>query len=178
MGAPQHVPTDPTAPRHYQAPHRRPGGWTADRPGEIEAGQPKAAGLGHQGPDQGYALRLAQVLADEIQLSSGEARSGEARSDALVGCAVVGLKRASLFGRAPVLHDLRAASAVWGFDRIADDALVAERTKRFAEIANAHHYEERRAVADAVPDEVLTLDLDEIQRRAKDDWRSVLRLGT
>jgi hypothetical protein len=173
MGAPQHVPTDPTAPRHYEAPRRRPGGWTADRPGELEGGQPKAAGLGHQGPDQGYALRLAQVLADEIQLSSGEARS-----DALAGCAVVGLKRASLFGRAPVLHDLRAASAVWGFDRAADQALVDERTKRFAEIANAHHYEERRAVADAVPDEVLTLDLDEIQRRSIDDWRSVLRLGT
>jgi hypothetical protein len=173
MGAPQHVPTDPTAPRHYQAPHRRPGGWTADRPGELHGGQPTAARLGRQGPDQGYALRLAAVVADELQLTGGESKG-----DVVAGCVAVGLKRASLFGRAPIMNDLRAAAAVWGFDRAAEDALVDERTKRFAEIANAHHYEERRAVVDAVPDEVLVLDLDEIRRRAKADWRSVLTLAT
>lgn len=172
MGAPQHVPTDPTAPRHYQAPRRRPGGWTADRPGEVEGRQPRSAGLGQQGPDQGYALRLARVLAHELVVDPGEREA-----DALAGCVAVGLKRASLFGRAPIMDDLRAAAAVWGFDRAADDALVAERSQRFAEIANAHHYEERRAVADAVPDDVLALDLDEIQRRAAADWRSVLTLA-
>jgi hypothetical protein len=172
MGAPQHVPTDPNARRHYQAPHRRPGGWTADRPGDLRGRQPTAAGLGRQGPDQGYALRLAKVLADELALTPGEAES-----DVLSGCVAVALKRASLFGRAPVMDDLRAGAAVWGFDRASDDALVAERTKRFAEIANAHHYEERRAVVDAVPDEVLALDLDEIRRRAGADWRSVLTLA-
>ena len=172
MGAPQHVPTDPTAPRHYQAPHRRPGGWTADRPGELRGGQPTAARLGRQGPDQGYALRLARVLADELELTERDTQV-----DVIAACVAVGLKRASLFGRAPIMDDLRAAAAVWGFDRPADDALVAERTKRFAEIANHHHYEERRAVADVVPDEVLTLDLDEIRQRAGDDWRSVLALA-
>ncbi len=173
MGAPQHVPTDPTAPRHYQAPHRRPGGWTADRPGELRGAQPTAARLGRQGPDQGYALRLARVLADELELADRETKA-----DVIAGCVAVGLKRASLFGRAPIMDDLRAAAAVWGFDRPADDALVAERTKRFAGIANNHHYEERRAVADVVPDEVLLLDLDEIRRRAGEDWRSVLALAT
>ena len=172
MGAPQHVPTDPTAPRHYQAPHRRPGGWTADRPGEIGGGQPTTARLGRQGPDQGYALRLARVLAGELELTGHDTQV-----DVIAGCVAVGLKRASLFGRAPIMDDLRAAAVVWGFDRPADDELVAERTRRFAEIANNHHYEERRAVADVVPDEVLTLDLDEIRRRAGDDWRSVLALA-
>ncbi len=159
MGAPQYVPTDPTDPPHYQAPQRRPGGWMADRPGELRGGQPTAARLGRQGPDQGYALRLARVLADELELVDREAED-----DVIAGCVAVGLKRASLFGRAPIMDDLRAAAAVWGFDRPADDALVSERTRAFAEIANNHHYEERRAVADAVPDEILSLDLDEIQQ--------------
>lgn len=172
MGAPQYVPTDPTDPPHYQAPQRRPGGWMADRPGELRGGQPTAARLGRQGPDQGYALRLARVLADELELVDREAED-----DVIAGCVAVGLKRASLFGRAPIMDDLRAAAAVWGFDRPADDALVSERTRAFAEIANNHHYEERRAVADAVPDEILSLDLDEIQQRARDDWRSVLALA-
>ena len=172
MGAPQHVPTDPTAPPHYQAPRRRRGGWTADRPGEVKGLQPRAAGLGRQGPDQGYALRLARVLAGELVLDPGESER-----DVLAGCVAVGLKRASIFGRAPIMDDLRAAAAIWGFDRAVDDALVALRTQRFAELANAHHYEERRAVADAVPGDVLALDLDEIRRRAGSDWRSVLTLA-
>ena len=36
----------------------------ADRPGEVVGGEsPAGPGMGHQGPDQGYALKLAQRFA-------------------------------------------------------------------------------------------------------------------
>ncbi len=173
MGAPQYVPTDPTAPRHYQAPIRRFDGSSADRPGALEGRQPTTTGLGRQGPDQGYALRLARWLADDLVLDPGEAQE-----DVVAGCVAVALKRASLLGRAPVLADLRAAAAVWGFDRDADRDLVAERSARFSEVANPHDYEERRALVDAVPDAVLLSDPAEIRQRVRDDWRSVLTLDS
>ena len=49
----------------------------------------------------------------------------EHESDAIAGCIGVALKRASLFGRAPVLHDLTAALTVWGFLGDAAPDLIA-----------------------------------------------------
>jgi pimeloyl-ACP methyl ester carboxylesterase len=40
---------------------------------------------------------------------------GRNHTDAIVGCIGVALKRASLFGRAPVLHDLTVALTIWGY---------------------------------------------------------------
>ena len=61
MTAPQYVPVkaiDDT--RLYTSPPRRPGSWTQDRPAELLSGQPRGDRLGSPGPDQGFALTLAE----------------------------------------------------------------------------------------------------------------------
>ena len=93
----------------------------------------------------------------------------------LVGILGVALKRASLYGRAPVIHDVTRALDVFGFlnpDAPAD--LVAFRTSLFE--AAGHHYELQRAIADVVPAETLRLGAFVIERAAKGNWRSLLDL--
>ena len=81
MAAPEHVPVDRTKPvRAYESPPRRPESWLPDRPGElVEEGQPRGDRLGHQGPDQGYALRLARQLRGQAHPHAGRAREGRPR---------------------------------------------------------------------------------------------------
>ena len=61
--------------------------------------------MGSQGPDQGFALRLARAFRSRLRLGPGEHVA-----DVVVGCVGVALKRAALFGRAPVADDLEAVS--------------------------------------------------------------------
>jgi hypothetical protein len=89
----------------------------------------------------------------------------------------VALKRASLFGRAPVIHDLTIAFTLFGFlDADADDELVAWRRSLFEEVSNPHHYVEQRAIADLVPESTLRLSPSEVTARHDTDWRSLLDL--
>ena len=173
MAAPRFVPTkaiDDT--RTYTSPPRRPGSWLQDRPAELLAGQPRGERLGSPGPDQGYGLTLAERFRGKLAL-----RPGEHEDDAITGCLAVALKRASLFGRAPVVHDLTIAFTLWGFlDEGAPDELVAQRRMLFEEVANNHHYVEQRAIADRVPESTLRLSPAEITRRHGEDWRGLLDL--
>lgn len=86
-----------------------PSSWVADRAGEVRdhGGQPTGPLFGSAGPDQGYALGLFKRL----QLSLGSVSEDDARA-AIVG---VAMKRASVFGRAPVLKDLSVAAGLLGF---------------------------------------------------------------
>lgn len=129
--------------------------------------------MGAPGPDQGYLLKLVPLLRDELELTQGEQLA-----DVEAGCVAVALKRASLLGRAPVLHDLRVAYIVWGYlDPLAPADLVAERTERFEGVhLTAHHYPELRAVVDAVPAATLRGAPADLARRAQVDWRSLLTL--
>src|SRR4051812_5257700 len=111
MAAPEFVPTSPTARKSYVSPLRRAGSWVADRPGELEGRQPEGDRLGSPGPDQGYVSHLTDTLKGTLKLGSHEHET-----DALAAVAAVGLKRASLFGRAPVIHDVQAAVVLLGFD--------------------------------------------------------------
>ena len=173
MAAPRYVPTkaiDDT--RIYTSSPRRPEGWHPDRPAELEFGQPRGERLGSPGPDQGYGLTLAEQFRGKLHL-----RPGEHEDDAITGCLAVALKRASIFGRAPVIHDLTIAFTLWGFlDEDAPDDLVAARRLRFEEVANSHHYVEQRAIADVVPDSTLRLSPAEVTRRHGDGWRDLLDL--
>ena len=111
VAAPEFVPVDRTKLlRTYESPPRRPAPWLADRPGELLARPARRARLGYPGPDQGYVLRLARQFHGKLALTSGEHER-----DALAGGCGVALRRASLFGRAPVVHDLTVALTVWGF---------------------------------------------------------------
>ena len=178
MAAPEFVPLKANdRPRSYTSPPRRDDEWHPDRPGELvtTGGQPEldAGRMGAPGPDQGYLLGLLPLLRSELILNDGEHVG-----DVEAGAVAVALKRASLFGRAPVVHDLRVAYTVWGFlDPAAPAELLAERTRRFEGVRlTAHHYPELRAVADAVPEATLRLAPSEVAAAYAADWRAQLAL--
>jgi len=160
--------------RAYESPPRRSDSWRPDRPADFAGEQRQPAGdlLGNQGPDQGYALKLARLLAPELQLADGE----HAR-DALAGIVAVGQKRASVLGRAPVIHDLRVAATLFGFlDAGADPALVELRRELFEEVGHFHHYMELRGIADMVPADVLRQTPEQVADRYAAGWRDQLVL--
>ena len=120
MAAPQFTPTPvvDTA-RAYGSPDVVPHAWSPDRPGDIVGFQPSGDRLGYQGPDQGFAIKIANGFKDRLQL-----QPGEHAADAIKGCLGVGLRRASMFSRAPVVHDLTIAFTIWGFLTFALDSLA------------------------------------------------------
>jgi hypothetical protein len=85
MAAPDYVPTPLEPVRTYSSPPRRPGSWMANRPGDLHGRQPEGPQLGSPGPDQGFALTIAEGFRYRLSLSEGE-HAG----DALAGAAAVG----------------------------------------------------------------------------------------
>lgn len=171
MAAPEYVPIKPMDDvRTYESPPRRPGSWLATRPGDLRGENPQGDRFGRPGPDQGYALGLAKRLSDRLHLEPGEKLD-----DVIAGCVGVALKRASLLGRAPVIHDLTAAYTVWGyFDEKPDAELVALRKRAFDAAALPLHYTERHRIVAAVPDDVLRKLHTAIADDHDADWRSLL----
>jgi hypothetical protein len=156
--------------KSYRSPAYVPDGWAADRPGDVAGRQPAGPGLGFQGPDQGYALRLASRLRPQLVLSDAERAD-----DAVTGCTAIGMRRASLYGRAPVIHDLRIAFTIWGFlDPAPAAGLVARRVETFEGLADAHHYDAVRALVDSTPDSTLRLTQAEINEIYAVSWRRLL----
>ena len=136
----------------------------ADRPAEIVGRQPAGARFGNQGPDQGYALKLASQFKGRLVLTPGEHEE-----DAIAGCVQVANKRASIFGRAPMIHDLTIAFTLFGFLAEADPSLVALRRDRFAAAHVPAHYTERRAIAALVPEETLRMTMPDFKRAVDGD---------
>ena len=173
MAAPEHVPVPAASePRVYQSPPWRGDPWVADRPGELEAGRPTGLRLGDPGPDQGYALRLARSLHGRLVLTAGEDEH-----DAIAGCVAVAMRRASSFGRGPTMHDLTVAFTLWGFLSEVSADLVGVRSKVFAAVGHPHHYMERRAIVDAVPEEVLRLSPADVASFVRNDPARVLAIA-
>jgi hypothetical protein len=106
-------------------------------------------------------------------------QAGESADDALRGCSLVALRRASLFGRAPMVHDLTLALSIWGF--LSSDVpaeLLAARRDLFEGVHNAaHHYAEGRAIADMVPEATLRLSHTEAAARMPGAWRELTGFG-
>ncbi|WP_419838315.1 hypothetical protein [Candidatus Poriferisodalis sp.] len=172
MAAPRHVRVGPLAEvRSYSSPEVTPRHWNAARPGDLAAGQPTGALRGHQGPDQGYAFGLVHLFDDRVCLASGENRR-----DVDAGCVAVALKRASIFGRAPVVWDLEAGYLAFGFlDRQPPAELLARREELFEGVADAHHYNHLRKLVACVPADVLALTPVESRRRYETDPLSLTR---
>jgi hypothetical protein len=180
MSAPQYVPTPPAVPvRSYESPPRRPESWTADRPGDLVGagavdgeGQPRGDRLGSPGPDPGYVYKLLSGFRSKVHLAAGETWK-----DAAAGAAAVALKRASLFGRAPVVHDVTVGFGVWGFldDDPAADLLALRRTA-FAEVSHPADYTRLRQVVDAVPAGTLRLTHPKVLAEHALDWRALLEV--
>lgn len=175
MAAPSYVPVSPLqSVPSYSSPPRRPGSWVAERPGDLGGeGQPSGELLGTPGPDQGYAYRLVRQFAGKVFTADGEQDD-----DVVAGVIAIAMKRAALFGRAPVVHDLTVGFTVWGFlnDRPPGE-LVALRRTMFEECANPHHYAELRAVADAVPAAALRQSHTAVTAAHAKDWRGLLSVG-
>lgn len=169
MAAPKYAPNPVLDEvRTYASPDVVPAPWSPDRPGDLDAGQPTGERLGYQGPDQGYALSLARRF--EGRLHVGELTV----DDAVRGCLNIALKRASMFGRAPVIHDLTIAFTMWGFlDPQPPADLVARRRELFDGVGHLHHYKEGRAIADLVPESTLRLNPAQVTTQYRTNWREL-----
>ncbi len=137
-------------------------GWRADRPGDLPNGQPRGPLFGDPGPNVGFARTIVFRNQDRFDLAPGDHWA-----DAAAVVAELGMKRASSFGRAPVLADIERGMVVVGFDGPVSDDVRAWRSHI---IHNADHdYLRRRTVVDSVPIEWLrgtgtaTGDIDEIR---------------
>ena len=170
MAAPQYVPNSLAEQPRRGLDIPAPDGWQSDRPGELDGAQPRGRQLGNPGPDQGYALKLVRHLEDRLVV-----RAPETKEDAVAGCLGVGLARASLFGRAPVVHDLDIAFRIWGFLGEAPEELVRHRRPLFDSVS--HHYSDQRAIVDHVPEATLRLPHAEVARRFPSEWRALLGLS-
>lgn len=129
--------------------------WRPSRPGELVTSRPdrlaQAApgrGRGAPGPDQGYALRLAERFADRLVLGPGERAE-----DVLAGAVALAMRRAALFGRAPVVADLEVALCLFGYLAPAEAAVQERRRAGFAGLG--HDEWRRRELANAVPEAAL-----------------------
>lgn len=175
MTAPEYVPTDPAeSPRLvWTSPPRRPEPWMADRPGDFpRRSQPRARRYGSPGPDQGYVYTLLPLFDDKLHLTSGEHRH-----DVDAGCCEVAMKRCSIFGRAPTVHDLTVAFTIWGYlDADPPTELLTVRKALFEGAGHEGAYLERRRIADAVPAEALALTVDEVIEAHRVDWRALVDL--
>jgi len=149
---------------------RTPADWRTSRVAEITLPEhPRGRELGVPGPDQGYALLIAHSLFG----SRLELTEGISAEDALVGCAQVASARAALFGRAPVGKDVELALELFGFLGGAPGDLVAWRADLFE--SAAHHYDQQRRIADAVPQETMRLTAADVRGRLS-EWRQLVHI--
>ncbi|HVF76279.1 MAG TPA: hypothetical protein VM938_14675 [Acidimicrobiales bacterium] len=169
MAQPDYVPLS-TADK-VRAPERLPvpEAWRPDRPAELKGNsRPTGSKIGTPGPDQGYALKLARHFEGKLTLAPDEHEA-----DASAGCVCVAMKRAALFGRAPVVYDLELAFTLWGYLGDAPADLVAFRTPLFQ--AASHHYWDQRGIVDRVPEETLRLTPAQVRERMS-SWRELVKV--
>ena len=112
MAAPPYVPV-PLTPRirrgdEFSVGPPRP---LPPRPAEVASCSPQPPGFGVACPDGGFALRLVEARQGSLTLGPGERTA-----DACAAIAAIGLRRAALLGRAPVLADVDIGRAVLGYD--------------------------------------------------------------
>jgi hypothetical protein len=149
-----------------------PAAWSPTRPADHRSpGQPMGRRLGNPGPDQGFALRLAHRVEPKLRLTEGE--SGE---DVAVGVAMIASRRSAMFGRAPSMHDVNVAVALFGLATDAPKDLVAYRKLRFS--GASHHYEVQRALVDSIPEDTLRMPTAEVVEQSPTGWRELLGGGT
>lgn len=170
MAAPKFAPAGGRSSTYYSSPDVVPDPWTPERPGVVEGLQPTGPRLGAQGPDQGFALKIAHRLAPDLYL-----QDGERVDDAVRGCLGIALRRASLFSRAPVIHDVRIAFTIWGFfDDDPPIELLDRRIELFEGVGNVnHHYAEGRLIADLVPEATLRMTPAEVESAYPEAWREL-----
>lgn len=166
MAQPEYVPIsagDRVRPAERLPAH---GGWTQQRPAELKKpGAPTGIRFGSPGPDQGYGLALAERFRDRLQLAPGEHAE-----DAVAGALAVALRRASMFGRAPVIYDLELAYTLWGYLGDAPGDLVEFRVDVLK--GASHDYWGQRDAVDKVKESTLRMTPAQV-RSGLGSWRSL-----
>lgn len=172
MTAPSYVPVDPTEnARDYESAPRRELPWRAERPGET-VGRPMPSGglYGNQGPDIGYAYKLVHHVADRLKV-----QADEAKHDVEIGGVAVAMRRAALYGRAPVVADLDVAFTIWGFyDDQPANGLRVLRGELFEGAGHHHGYPLLREIANTVSEHALRMSPAEVTKAHAADWASLL----
>jgi hypothetical protein len=120
-------------------------------------------------------LELATRFEDRLVLEPGERAE-----DVLAGAVAIAMRRAAMFGRAPVGADIELALELFGYLARGDGSappseLVAFRREQFA--GADHDYWRRRALADEVSEEALRLSPQAVRERLGGDaggWRDVV----
>ena len=141
-----------------------------DRPAEIRGFQPEGARLGYQGPDQGFGIKLAESFRDRVHVATGETAD-----DAVRGCFGIGLRRGSMFSRAPVIHDFTIAFTAWGFlDTNPPSDLVELRRSLFAGVHHASAYDRQRALADMMPESTMRMTPQQVAAAYPARWRDLV----
>ncbi len=115
---------------------------------------PQGGLYGNHGPDIGYAYKLARLVREKLKTVSGESLE-----DAEAGVISVAMRRAALFGRAPVVADLDVAATIWGFyDDQPASGLRVLRAEMFEGARNPiHGYDLRREIANVVSEHALMM---------------------
>jgi hypothetical protein len=155
VSQPAHVPVQASDRVRPSALLPPPPQWFLSRPAdELDLEQPKGPRFGSPGPDLGYGLKLARRLQPKLVLTEGEHEE-----DVVAGCFACGARRASHFGRAPVIYDMQWAYIIWGYLGVqAGDVpkdLIAWRKPMFR--GAAEHYWDQREIVDAVRVETLNM---------------------
>lgn len=167
MTQPDHVPmqaTDRVRPAALLPPPRR---WYLERPGDPkELEQPSGPRFGSAGPDLGYGLKLARLMAPKLQLAEGDHLH-----DVIAGGFACGARRAASFGRAPVIYDMEWAYTLWGFLAAAPEALVEWRKPLFRGAGEA--YWQQRKIVDAVKVDALKLTPAQVRDKLA-NWKDLL----
>jgi hypothetical protein len=144
-----------------------PTAWTPTRPAELRTpAHPGGRNLGRPGPDQGFALSLANRMVSQLHLAPGESAH-----DAALGCALLASRRAGLYGRAPSIYDVRLAFTIWGFLDNAPADLIEERRQAFSAVS--HDYVVQRELVDRVPEATLALTPEEAAERMG-EWKQLV----
>ncbi len=121
------------------------------RPAELKG--PRRSGgrlFGSPGPDQGYALHIAEGYVEKLTL-----RPEESLSDAVTALVVIGSKRASIFGRAPMKSDIDFAVALLRLSQEISGSFVAVRKRLL--VGLSHDYISQRELADLFSEDLLKL---------------------
>ncbi len=147
MSAPTYVPATENDVSSYTSPPRRAEAWRANRPGETLGDEEF---FGAPGPDQGYAIKLARRFEDRLQLDDSENPV-----DVLASAVAVALRRASIFGRAPVVHDILFALELFGALEQSIPNLVAWRKENLTGASGHHGYHICRHLANFFPESTL-----------------------
>ena len=153
MTQPDYVPVASGSQLRQVEPLAIPEGWTASRPSELAPLKVSAVEqgklLGTPSPDSGFALKLARIRVHKLELGVGEHLEDVERA-----VAAIAIKRAALFSRAPVIHDVDFAITLLGYDESdIPEAVLAHRKSVVSGVS--HDYFKMRRMLEAIGPETL-----------------------